>query len=44
MFVVDLANSGDLESLAHEQGAEFFGPHRQSPPAAAFDVGVEGAP
>lgn len=41
MFVVDLKNTGDLEGLAREQKAEYFGPERTEPPLVTFEVTEE---
>lgn len=38
MFVVDLMNTGDLETLAREQDADFIGPAQQEPPLVTFEL------
>ncbi len=41
MFVVDLRNTGDLEALAREQGAEYYGPERNDPPPVTLDLSAD---
>jgi hypothetical protein len=38
MFVVDLANTGELEDLARNQNAEYFGADRKNPTLVSLDV------